>query len=395
MQLSIIIVSYNVKYFLEQCLCSVSKAIAGIDAEILVIDNCSQDNSIEYLQPLFPFVNFISNNTNEGFAKANNLALKKCSGEFILFLNPDTLLAEDALDECINFLKGNANAGAAGVKMIDGRGKFLPESKRSFPSPLVSFFKLSGLSSLFPRSKFFNRYALGYLGENKIHEVDVLSGAFMMVRKNILEQLNGFDEDFFMYGEDVDLSYRIQQSGFANFYLGNICILHFKGGSTKRGSLNYVHMFYNAMIVFVKKHYTGKFAWVTNLLLHTAIYLRGLLSLLAQPFRILFNFFSKKNIDTAQNYLLAGDGTSATEAALILEKNNIRSIKISLEELPQKISSAKSTIVFCMGELTFKQTFELMNHTGAKANFKWHCLHAKSIAGSNFENLRGEVFSNS
>src|SRR6476660_697571 len=193
MRLSIIIVNYNVKFFLEQSLCSVKKAIEKIDVEVFVVDNCSADGRVDYLQKNFSWVKFIVNEKNEGFAKANNIALKQCTGDYILFLNPDTIIPENILEHCLDFFDKYPQAGAVGVKMVDGGGNFLPESKRSFPSPAVSFFKLSGLSSLFPRSKFFNRYALGFLDENEVHEVEVLCGAFLMVKKSILIQLRGFD----------------------------------------------------------------------------------------------------------------------------------------------------------------------------------------------------------
>ncbi len=284
MQLSIIIVNYNVKYFLEQCLCSVRKAVLGIDVEIFVVDNHSIDGSIEYLQPLFPEVSFIVNEKNLGFAAANNKALLHAKGEYILFLNPDTLVPEDCLADCISFLENDETTGAAGVRMIDGRGKFLPESKRSFPSPLISFFKLMGLSSLFPRSRFFNRYSLGWLDETKNYETEVLAGAFIMVRKQVLDKTSGFDESFFMYGEDVDLSYRIRKLGYKNYYLGEDCIIHFKGESSRKGSLNYVLMFYSAMKIFVNKHYGGSKAKLFSFFIRLAIWGRALLSILARLF---------------------------------------------------------------------------------------------------------------
>ena len=171
MQLSIVIVNYNVKYFLEQCLCSVNKAIKKIDAEVIVVDNASSDGSLEFLQPLFPEVKFIQNKSNVGFSKACNQGFKLSKGEFILFLNPDTIVSEDCFEKCIFFFKEKNDCGALGVRMIDGSGKFLAESKRSFPSPFISMFKLIGLASLFPRSPFFNKYALGNLKENKIYEI--------------------------------------------------------------------------------------------------------------------------------------------------------------------------------------------------------------------------------
>ncbi len=282
MQLSIIIVNYNVKYFLEQCLFSVVKALKNIEGEIIVIDNNSSDGSYDFFQNKFKDVNFIWNETNAGFAKANNQALKIASGEYILFLNPDTIIPEDCLEKCISFIKSQKNNAALGIKMLDGSGNFLKESKRAFPSPITSLYKIAGLAGFFPRSPTFARYHLGYLSENENHEVDVLSGAFMMVPKKILDIVGGFDEEFFMYGEDIDLSFGIQKAGFKNFYFAESNIIHFKGESTKKGSLNYVKMFYKAMSVFVKKHYGNNRAGLFNFLIQAAIFLRAGLAAIAR-----------------------------------------------------------------------------------------------------------------
>ena len=234
MQLSVIIINFNVKYFLEQCLLSVIKAMKNIDGEIIVIDNNSDDDSFLFFQNSFSEVHFIWNKTNNGFAKANNQALKIAKGDNILFLNPDTIIPEDCFEKCIAFI--SQNNCALGIKMLDGSGNFLKESKRAFPSPATSLFKLFGLAKLFPHSKIFGKYHLGYLSENENHEVDVLAGAFMMIPKNILNTVGSFDEDFFMYGEDIDLSFRIQKAGFKNFYFSESSIIHFKGESTKKGT---------------------------------------------------------------------------------------------------------------------------------------------------------------
>jgi len=309
MKLSVIIVNYNVKHFLEQCLCSVQKAVAHskIDAEIIVIDNDSKDNSLLYLKPLFPCIKFIANNANLGFAKACNQGWKPSTGKYSLFLNPDTIIPEDCFSKCLSFFETHPDAGAIGVKMLDGHGRFLKESKRAFPSPATSLFKLFGLTQLFPQSKTFSKYHLGNLNENENHEVDVLVGAFMMVRRNILENTCGFDEIFFMYGEDVDLSYRIQKTGYKNYYLATTSILHFKGESTRKGSLNYVKMFYNAMSIFVRKHYGRSRANIFNLLIHLAIWFRAAMSAISRFMRwvglplidaafILFSFWIMKNV---------------------------------------------------------------------------------------------------
>ncbi len=280
-ELSIIIVNYNVKHFLEQCLCSVRKAVSGREAEIIVVDNCSSDHSMEYLKPRFPEVQFVANTVNLGFAKACNQGLAIATGRYILFLNPDTIVPEDCFQQCIRFFSEHADAGAVGVKMVDGCGRFLKESKRAFPSPLTSLFKLTGLSQLFPHSAIFSRYHLGQLDADKDHQVDVLAGAFMMIRKDVLDKVGGFDEAFFMYGEDIDLSYRICQAGFKNYYFSGTPIIHFKGESTRKESTNYVKMFYKAMSIFVSKHYAGGKAGFFRLLLHIAIGVRGLMAALA------------------------------------------------------------------------------------------------------------------
>jgi GT2 family glycosyltransferase len=243
-----------------------------------VVDNNSADDSICYLQQIFQDVLFIKNERNEGFAKACNKGLQHANGKYILFLNPDTLVAEDTIKKTLRFFDQHEDAGAAGVRMIDGSGNFLKESKRSFPSPFTSLYKLFGLARLFPHSKFFNRYHLGHLNENENHEADVLAGAFMMIRKDVLDKVGPFDENFFMYGEDIDLSYRIQQAGLKNYYVAETAIIHFKGESTQKGSFNYVRMFYNAMRIFVRKHYGGTKAGIFNISIQFAIWIRGVFS---------------------------------------------------------------------------------------------------------------------
>jgi len=283
-KVSIIIVSYNVKYFLEQCLSSVMKAIrewsvvsGELEAEVLVVDNNSADGSIGYLESRFPSAHFIANKENTGFAKANNQALQTASGKYILFLNPDTILPEDFFARCLQFMEANPHAGAAGVQMIDGTGRFLKESKRGFPTSWASFCKLFGLTSLFPTAKVFSKYYLGYLDENTNHEVEALSGACMLVRREVVHKTGGFDELFFMYAEDIDLSLRIHQSGYKNVYLAETTIIHFKGESTTKDS-RYVKLFYKAMIQFVEKHYTGFTGSLFARLLKLAIWSRALFS---------------------------------------------------------------------------------------------------------------------
>lgn len=275
MKLSIVIVNYNVKYFLEQALGSVHKACRNIEAEIFVVDNNSVDDSVQMVKSRFPDVKLIENKKNPGFSVANNQAIRQAKGEYILLLNPDTVVEEDTFEKCIGFMDAHPEAGGLGVKMIDGSGNFLPESKRGFPSPKVAFFKTFGLSRLFPESRTFNHYHLGYLDKDKTHEVEVLAGAFMLLRSSALDKTGLLDEAFFMYGEDIDLSYRIIQAGYKNYYFADTTIIHYKGESTKKGSLNYVRTFYNAMIIFARKHFTGEKAWLFILMLQVAIYFRA------------------------------------------------------------------------------------------------------------------------
>jgi len=279
MQLSIVIVNYNVKHFLLQCLQSVQKAIAGIEAEVFVVDNASADNSVEMLKEKFPWVNLIANTENTGFSCANNQAIKLAKGEFVLLLNPDTLVEEDTFAKCLEFMNQTPDAGALGVKMINGNGEFLPESKRALPIPSVAFYKIFGLSKLFPRSKKFGSYHLTYLDNNKIQSVEVLSGAFMFIRKKVLDEIELLDETFFMYGEDIDLSYRIIKAGYKNYYLPDTRIIHYKGESTKKGSINYVVVFYKAMQIFAKKHFTNRKSFLLTWILNIAIWLRASLAI--------------------------------------------------------------------------------------------------------------------
>ena len=261
------------------------KACNNIEAEIIVIDNNSTDGSKEFFANKFPTVKFIWNKENVGFAKANNLALPHCNGEYILFLNPDTILPENCLKESLSFISKQQNPGALGVRLIDGAGNFLRESKRAFPSPLTSLFKLSGLARLFPQSKIFARYYLGNLSEHESYPVDVLVGAFMLIPKKVLDTTGSFDEAFFMYGEDIDLSYRIQKAGFINYYFSDTTVIHFKGESTKKGSLNYIKVFYKAMNIFVKKHYSDGSAKLFMLLMQIAIWITALFSGISSFFK--------------------------------------------------------------------------------------------------------------
>lgn len=293
--LSVVIVNYNVVNFLEQCLNSVLAASQHLHIEIFVVDNNSVDGSVALVREKFPTVNVIANTENVGFSKANNQAVLQSNSRYVLLLNPDTVVEQDTFDKCIAYMDAHPNTGGMGVRMLDGKGRFLPESKRGLPTPAVSFYKIFGLSKLFPKSKKFGTYHLGFLDEHQIHEIDVLSGAFMLMRAETLDKVGLLDEAFFMYGEDIDLSYRIQQGGYSNVYFPETKIIHYKGESTKKGSLNYVFVFYNAMVIFAKKHFSARYARIFSLAIHMAIYLRASASILK---RVVQNL-SWPAIDTA------------------------------------------------------------------------------------------------
>lgn len=281
-KLSVIIVNYNVEFFLEQCLNSVIKAAESITSEIFVVDNNSIDGSVEMVNSKFPDIQLIANKDNRGFSKANNQAIEISSGEYILLLNPDTVVEEDTFQKVIDFMDSHPDAGGLGVRMIDGRGNFLPESKRGLPTPTVAFYKIFGISKLFPKSKRFGQYHLGHLSEFETNEVDILSGAFMLMRKTVLNKVGLLDETFFMYGEDIDLSYRIQKGGYKNYYFPETRIIHYKGESTKKSSVNYVFVFYRAMVIFAEKHFSQKNAKLFSFLINSAIYFRAFLAILVR-----------------------------------------------------------------------------------------------------------------
>lgn len=276
MKLSVIIVNYNVKFYLEQCLHSVEKALKEIEGEIIVTDNDSRDGSVPYLKAHFPGVRFIESKENLGFAKANNLAIKQSCGEYILLLNPDTIVTEHTFSDFIEFMDTHPDAGGCGAYMLRTDGSFALESRRGLPTPFVAFCKMSGLTSMFPNSRLFGRYYMRYLNEEQASPIEIMSGAYMFLRRTALDKAGLLDEDFFMYGEDIDLSYRILKAGYRNYFLPSH-ILHYKGESTEKSSYRYVHTFYRAMQQFFNKHYSHYsifVSWPINL----AIWTRAMLA---------------------------------------------------------------------------------------------------------------------
>ena len=282
MELSIVIVNYNVKEFLTQCLDSIFKSQTQYNYEVIVVDNSSRDSGRDEICSTFEHITWIDNSENVGFGRANNQGFSRAKGVYTLILNPDTVLQEDTLEKCISYLLAHPEVGGLGIKGLDGSGQFLPESKRALPTPLVALWKITGLSAIFPKSYVFARYHLGHLSPEENHEVDILVGCFMMVPTQLLLSVGGFDPQYFMYGEDIDLSYELQKTGHKNIYFSDSQIIHYKGESTKRGSLNYVRMFYKAMVLFAKKQFTGSSAAAYSLLIYSGIYLRATLAIVAR-----------------------------------------------------------------------------------------------------------------
>lgn len=314
-QLSVIIVSYNVKYYLEQCLLSVVASASGkMNVEVFVVDNASTDDSVNYLRNRFPSsdypdIHIISNPRNVGFGRANNQAVKKAKGEYVLFLNPDTVISEQTLSECIAYAEKQPNFGGLGTMMLHDNGCFAYESRRGMPTPWASFCKMSGLTALFPHSRRFGKYYMRYLDKEQASEIEIISGAFLLTRKAVLDKVGVFDEEFFMYGEDIDLSYRFLQAGYHNFYFPSP-ILHYKGESTKKNTFKYVHVFYNAMLIFFKKHYHNY--WLGfSIPIKMTIVLSALLALVKQQCRLLKRFLRPNRKIGEEKWLYVGKHADA------------------------------------------------------------------------------------
>lgn len=277
MKISVIIVNYNVRYYLEQCLLSLRKALADIPSEVFVVDNHSRDGSVEYLRRRFREVTFVASTHNLGFARANNFAIRKAQGEYVLLLNPDTFVGEETIRECLDFMDGHPAAGGLGVKMLKCDGDKAMESRRGLPSPLTAFYKMCGLCGRYPQSRRFGKYYMSYLSWDEPVQIEVISGAYCLLRHTAIDKIGMLDEDFFMYGEDIDLSYRLLKGGFENWYLP-VSILHYKGESTHKSSFRYVHVFYEAMLIFFRKHYRHLSFWI-SLPIRLAIYVKATIAL--------------------------------------------------------------------------------------------------------------------
>lgn len=381
MQLSVVIVHYWVPAHLEQCLCSLKKALESVTHEVIVVENSPETMSDDELPVRFPWVRWIKNESNIGFAAACNIGWKNASGELILFLNPDTMITSLVIERCLAAMQ---QSDAVGCRLINGRGRFLPESKRSIPGIRSAAFKLSGLSALFPQSGWWNQYARGEIPEQSSGPVDVLAGALVMIRKPALEMTGGFDEDFFLYGEDIDLCKRLKEQGLVLWYEGGEAAIHFKGASASKKSGEYFHHFYRAMSVYVKKNYPIPLALPLWVLIFFRQWAHRLLHLMGRI------FFSEIALHpSASHWLLVGDEQECSLLASKLKLKWGEGLTISVmspEEAdhlaPGYFSSSNCIWVYCIGKLPLEAIIKKIQANGsARFTLYWH-LHSCSIVGS-------------
>lgn len=383
MQLSVIILNYNVRYFLELCVLSVQKATQNLDAEIIVIDNNSSDDSCEMMKLRFPNIKLIENKENSGFPKGNNIAVREAKGEYICILNPDTVVAEDTFEKVLAFAKNKTDLGIVGCKLIDGTGNFLPESKRGIPTPWVAFTKIFGLYKFFPNSSLFNKYYAQHLNENQTGKVDILVGAFMVMKSELYSEIGGFDEKCFMYSDDIDLSYMALQKGKSNYYFHETTVIHYKGESTMKDG-TYMKRFQEAMNFFYKKHFNVSFFF----------------SLFMKIGIVFFSFIKMfqgkvKSKPSPEKYLLISDSEWIRE--LIENKLQKKTERILLENgkavFSQSFSENRNVeVILDTNYLKFKQAISFFEANKNKSvTFKLLPMQNHFVIGSNSSNDRGEV----
>ena len=342
MELSIIIVNYNVRHYLVQCLESVQRALKGIEAEVWVVDNASTDGSVAAVRKHFPSVHVIENKVNVGFSRANNSAICQAGGDFILMLNPDTIVGGSTFKDALGVMRREARAGICGVMMLNRNGSFALESRRGLPTPLTALYKMCGLCRLFPRSRRFGKYYMQYLDRSEASQIEVVSGAFMLIRKAMIDEVGLMDEDYFMYGEDVDLSYRSLKGGWQNWYQPTP-IVHYKGESTKTNSAGYVFNFYNAMLIFINKHFRHRYRGMIGLV-KVAVYVHGALvmmlkltmKLLASTRACLLSLVHARRAarDNAESMIFVGSDEAWEEVSVLCERNGLIAYRCgSLEEV--------------------------------------------------------------
>ncbi|MBW1654834.1 glycosyltransferase family 2 protein [Flavobacterium quisquiliarum] len=383
MQLSIIILNYNVRYFLEQCVLSVQEAIAAIDAEIIVVDNNSSDDSVLMMREKFPKVKLIENKENFGFPKGNNIGFRQAKGKYICILNPDTVVAEDTFLKILAFAERQNNLGIIGCKLIDGTGEFLPESKRGIPTPWVAFTKIFSLYKIFPKTKLFNQYYAQHLHQNETGKVAILVGAFMFLESKLYEDLNGFDEDCFMYADDIDLSYRALLLEKANFYFHETTVLHYKGESTIKDE-QYMKRFQESMNFFYQKHF--KKSWFFSLFIKIGTFLFS--------FAKMFQGKPKENPLPESYFLCSENENFAKKLASILE-NKVGFLEFKEEKMVNScliLKGKKAEIILDNHYISFKKCIEIIETLkDKKVTFKIFPKNAGFIIGSNSRNDRGQI----
>jgi len=382
MQLSVIILNYNVRYFLELCVLSVQKALENIDAEIIVIDNNSQDDSCAMMRQRFPNVKLIENAANFGFPKGNNIGVNHATGEYICILNPDTVVAEDTFSKVLAFAKNQNDLGIIGCKLIDGTGNFLPESKRGVPTPFVAFTKIVGLYKIIPKT--FGKYYAQHLSENETGKVDILVGAFMLMKRELYNEIGGFDENCFMYSDDIDLSYMALKKGKLNFYFHETSVVHYKGESTIKDG-TYMRRFQEAMNFFYKKHFQVSFFF--SVFMKIGIVFFSIVKMFqGKPSRS----FGKKEMP--DKYVLVSDTGEAGE--IFKEKLENQLNKTVVRQLSSQTFSENTTteIIFDQNYLNFKTIIEAFEaNNGKQITYKIHPESSDYLVGSNSSFDRGEV----
>lgn len=382
MKLSVIIVSYKVKFYLEQCLLAVKKATADIESEIYVVDNHSNDGSVEFIAERFPDINLISSNHNNGFSRANNIAIRQCSGEYVLLLNPDTIVGERSIKEVLKFMDAHPKAGGVGVKMLNADGSCAKESRRGVPTVATSFYKMTGLCACYPHSQRFAHYYMGHLPWDKSAQIEIISGAFCMLRHSALDKIGLLDEDFFMYGEDVDLSYRLLKGGYENWYVP-VEILHYKGESAHKSSFRYVHVFYNAMLIFFRKHYGNKAA-IISLPIKAAVVVKATITLLhmkATAVHKSLGFFTR-NKDTYVQYVFIGSAEAIAKCRRLCRHRGVEMefVEGNAQTMPQGHSNMelatkqKFCVVYDVDSFSYDQIFGI---------FQGNCLPNTTIGTYN------------
>lgn len=385
MQLSVIILNYNVRYFLEQCVLSVQKAIQNLDAEIIVIDNNSSDDSCAMMKQRFPHIKLIENKENSGFPKGNNIAVKEAKGDYLCILNPDTVVAEDTFERILNsqLATRNPQLGIIGCKLIDGTGNFLPESKRGIPTPWVAFTKIFGLYKIFPKSPLFNKYYAQDLDENQTGKVDILVGAFMIMKHDLYNELEGFDENCFMYADDIDLSYRALLLQKQNYYFHETSVIHYKGESTVKDA-TYMKHFRGFMNFFYQKHF--KRSLFFNLMAQLGAFYFSIVKL--------FKGKAKAKIKPEQ-YVLVSDNEALKEKLAVQLQKSIERAQLENGKIviSQTISKAKNVEVILDTNYTgFKNAIHFLEENKNKSfTFKLLPTESNFIIGSNSSNDRGEV----